>query len=80
MRFFVVGGAGFIGSHLADLLVEVLHLVLDRDAPHLLKFHQDSGFTYEVTDLLTHDGANIANPANRSMKRPGSPMMPPRCR
>src|SRR6516225_7146217 len=34
--------------------------LIDRDASHLLRYHQDSGFTYNVTDLLQHDGADIA--------------------
>jgi Cof subfamily protein (haloacid dehalogenase superfamily) len=34
--------------------------LIDRDAPDLLRFHQDSGFTYAVTDLSKHDGADIA--------------------
>jgi Cof subfamily protein (haloacid dehalogenase superfamily) len=33
---------------------------IDRDAPHLLRYHQDSGFTYEVVDLNAHDGRDIA--------------------
>ncbi|MFC5429138.1 Cof-type HAD-IIB family hydrolase [Paraburkholderia denitrificans] len=33
---------------------------IDRDAPELLAFHQDSGFTYRVTDLRAHDGVGIA--------------------
>ena len=37
--------------------------LIDRDAPDLLKFHQDSGFTYEVTDLPKHDGVDIAKVA-----------------
>jgi Cof subfamily protein (haloacid dehalogenase superfamily) len=34
--------------------------LIDRDAPELLEFHQDSGFTYHVTDLPGHDGVDIA--------------------
>jgi hydroxymethylpyrimidine pyrophosphatase-like HAD family hydrolase len=34
--------------------------LIDRDAPELLRFHQDSGFTYEVTNLRQHDGSDIA--------------------
>jgi Cof subfamily protein (haloacid dehalogenase superfamily) len=34
--------------------------LIDRHAPHLLVFHQDSGFNYEVMDLREHDGENIA--------------------
>jgi Cof subfamily protein (haloacid dehalogenase superfamily) len=34
--------------------------LIDRDAPELLRFHQDSGFTYEVMDLREHDGSDIA--------------------
>ncbi|WP_144111439.1 Cof-type HAD-IIB family hydrolase [Paraburkholderia sp. BCC1886] len=51
--------AGGHGRVIVNLFADQAWLI-DRDAPHLLKFHQDSGFTYEVTDLLTHDGANIA--------------------
>jgi Cof subfamily protein (haloacid dehalogenase superfamily) len=34
--------------------------LIDRHAPHLLVFHQDSGFNYEVMDLRGHDGEDIA--------------------
>jgi Cof subfamily protein (haloacid dehalogenase superfamily) len=34
--------------------------LIDRHAPHLLVFHQDSGFNYEVMDLREHDGENVA--------------------
>ncbi|WP_323119398.1 Cof-type HAD-IIB family hydrolase [Burkholderia alba] len=34
--------------------------LIDRDAPHLLEFHQDSGFNYRIVDMLSHDGADIA--------------------
>ena len=34
--------------------------LIDRDAPELLRLHQDSGFGYEVTDLQQHDGVGIA--------------------
>jgi len=33
--------------------------LIDRDAPHLLAFHEDSGFNYRVTDLHAHDGDDI---------------------
>jgi Cof subfamily protein (haloacid dehalogenase superfamily) len=34
--------------------------LIDRHAPNLLEFHQDSGFNYDVMDLRQHDGENIA--------------------
>ncbi|MDR5736909.1 MULTISPECIES: Cof-type HAD-IIB family hydrolase [unclassified Caballeronia] len=34
--------------------------LIDRHAPELLVFHQDSGFKYEVMNLREHDGENIA--------------------
>ena len=34
--------------------------LIDRDAPELLKYHQDSGFAYQVTDLTQHSGDDIA--------------------
>ena len=34
--------------------------LIDRDAPHLLAFHQDSGFCYEIVDPREHDGDDIA--------------------
>jgi Cof subfamily protein (haloacid dehalogenase superfamily) len=34
--------------------------LIDRHAPELLAFHQDSGFDYDVMDLREHDGENIA--------------------
>src|ERR1700712_238001 len=34
--------------------------LIDRHAPQLLAFHQDSGFDYDVMDLRQHDGEDIA--------------------
>ncbi|MBN3850232.1 Cof-type HAD-IIB family hydrolase [Paraburkholderia sp. Ac-20342] len=51
--------AGAHGRAIVNLFADAAWLI-DRDAPDLLKFHQDSGFTYEVTDLPNHDGADIA--------------------
>ncbi|MFX1735344.1 Cof-type HAD-IIB family hydrolase [Paraburkholderia sp. A1RI_3L] len=34
--------------------------LIDREAPKLLAFHQDSGFTYQVMDLTGHSGEDIA--------------------
>jgi Cof subfamily protein (haloacid dehalogenase superfamily) len=34
--------------------------LIDRDAPELLRYHRDSGFTYQVTDLAAHTGEDIA--------------------
>lgn len=34
--------------------------LIDRHAPHLLVFHRDSGFCYEVVDMSGHDGTDIA--------------------
>ncbi len=34
--------------------------LIDRDAPELLRLHEESGFGYEVRDLLRHDGEGIA--------------------
>jgi Cof subfamily protein (haloacid dehalogenase superfamily) len=51
-----------VGAHgrvIVNLFADQAWLI-DRDAPDLLKFHQDSGFTYEVTDLPKHDGVDIA--------------------
>jgi Cof subfamily protein (haloacid dehalogenase superfamily) len=51
-----------VGAHgrvIVNLFADQAWLI-DRDAPDLLKFHQDSGFRYEVTDLPSHDGADIA--------------------
>jgi Cof subfamily protein (haloacid dehalogenase superfamily) len=51
--------AGEHGRVIVNLFADQAWLI-DRDAPDLLKFHQDSGFTYEVTDLAGHDGTDIA--------------------
>ena len=51
-----------VGAHgrvIVNLFADQAWLI-DRDAPELLKFHQDSGFTYEVAELLAHDGVDIA--------------------
>ena len=34
--------------------------LIDRDAPHLLDFHRDSGFGYDVIDMASHGGSDIA--------------------
>ena len=34
--------------------------LIDRDAPELLRYHQDSGFTYQITDFSTHSGEDVA--------------------
>lgn len=34
--------------------------LIDREAPELLRYHQDSGFTYHVTDLTKHSGDDVA--------------------
>ncbi|TKC89230.1 Cof-type HAD-IIB family hydrolase [Trinickia terrae] len=52
----VVGGHGRV---IVNLFADKAWLI-DRDAPELLAFHQDSGFCYEVIDTLSHDGADIA--------------------
>ena len=51
-----------VGTHgrvIVNLFADTAWLI-DRDAPHLLAFHQDSGFRYEVVDMQAHDGAEIA--------------------
>ncbi|HTJ93347.1 MAG TPA: Cof-type HAD-IIB family hydrolase [Pararobbsia sp.] len=34
--------------------------LIDREAPELLRFHQDSGFRYRVTDLTQYSGDDVA--------------------
>ncbi|MDE1181267.1 Cof-type HAD-IIB family hydrolase [Paraburkholderia sp.] len=51
--------AGAHGRVIVNLFADDAWLI-DRDAPELLRLHQDSGFTYEVTDLRQHDGSDIA--------------------
>lgn len=51
-----------VGAHgrvIVNLFADDAWLI-DRDAPELLAFHQDSGFRYEVVDMCAHDGADIA--------------------
>jgi Cof subfamily protein (haloacid dehalogenase superfamily) len=52
----VVGGSGRV---IVNLFADDAWLI-DRHAPELLVFHQDSGFKYEVMDLTQHDGNDIA--------------------
>lgn len=52
----IVGGHGRV---IVNLFADTAWLI-DRDAPHLLAFHQDSGFRYEVIDMQAHDGGGIA--------------------
>ena len=51
--------AGAHGRVIVNLFADQEWLI-DRDAPELLRLHQDSGFSYAVTDLQRHDGAGIA--------------------
>ncbi len=51
--------AGAHGRVIVNLFTNDAWLI-DRDAPHLLDFHQDSGFNYRVVDMLAHDGADVA--------------------
>jgi Cof subfamily protein (haloacid dehalogenase superfamily) len=51
-----------VGSHgrvIVNLFADDAWLI-DRDAPELLAFHQDSGFRYEVIDVRAHGGDDIA--------------------
>lgn len=49
--------AGDDGRVIVNLFADDVWLI-DRHAPELLVFHQDSGFKYEVMDLCEHDGKN----------------------
>ncbi|MBN3792554.1 Cof-type HAD-IIB family hydrolase [Burkholderia sp. Ac-20353] len=51
--------AGTHGRVIVNLFAD-RHWLIDRDAPHLLDFHQDSGFRYDVIDMAAHAGADIA--------------------
>ena len=51
--------AGAHGRVIVNLFADQEWLI-DREAPELLRHHQDSGFSYDVTDLQRHDGAGIA--------------------
>jgi Cof subfamily protein (haloacid dehalogenase superfamily) len=50
---------GAHGRVIANLFADHQWLI-DRAAPHLLRYHQDSGFVYEVVNLNAHDGGGIA--------------------
>jgi Cof subfamily protein (haloacid dehalogenase superfamily) len=50
--------AGTHGRVIINLFADNAWLI-DRDAPHLLEFHRDSGFFYEIVDPREHDGADI---------------------
>lgn len=51
--------AGMHGRVIVNLFADDLWFI-DRDAPHLLALHQDSGFRYEIVDVREHDGSDIA--------------------
>ncbi len=51
--------AGGNGRVIVNLFADDAWLI-DRHAPELLVFHQDSGFKCEVMDLREHDGEYIA--------------------
>lgn len=51
-----------VGAHgrvIVNLFADTAWFI-DRDAPELLAFHQDSGFRYEIIDISAHDGGDIA--------------------
>jgi Cof subfamily protein (haloacid dehalogenase superfamily) len=50
--------AGTHGRVIINLFADNSWLI-DRDAPHLLEFHRDSKFCYEIADLREHDGVDI---------------------
>lgn len=78
MRILVTGGAGFLGSHLSDLLVENGHSVICMDnlitgrmdnIAHLLDHEQFSFVKYNVCDYLHVEGPldailHFASPAS----------------
>jgi len=51
--------AGAHGRVIVNLFADHGWLI-DRDAPHLLDFHRDSGFSYDVIDMTSHGGTDIA--------------------
>ncbi|WP_246796434.1 Cof-type HAD-IIB family hydrolase [Burkholderia perseverans] len=51
--------AGTHGRVIVNLFTDHSWLI-DREAPELLAFHQDSGFHYRVIDMLAHDGTDVA--------------------
>ncbi|GLU33936.1 Cof-type HAD-IIB family hydrolase [Trinickia caryophylli] len=51
--------AGTHGRVIVNLFADATWLI-DRDAPHLLAYHRDSGFRYEIADMRAHDGNGIA--------------------
>jgi Cof subfamily protein (haloacid dehalogenase superfamily) len=51
--------AGAHGRVIVNLFADNAWLI-DRDAPELLVLHRDSGFRYEVVNMLEHDGADVA--------------------
>jgi dTDP-L-rhamnose 4-epimerase len=60
MRVLVTGGAGFVGSHIADLLVEAGHEVISLDRLHP---RAHSGRPTYLRDDVEHVGADLADPA-----------------
>lgn len=51
--------AGLHGRVIVNLFADDAWLI-DRDAPHLLALYRDSGFGYEVIDMRTHGGTDVA--------------------
>jgi dTDP-L-rhamnose 4-epimerase len=60
MRVLVTGGAGFVGSHIADLLVEAGHEVISLDRLHP---RAHAGRPAYLRDDVEHVGADLADPA-----------------
>ena len=67
MRVLVTGGAGFVGSHVADLLVEAGHEVVSLDRLHP---RAHAGRPAYLRDDVEHVDADLADPeAARGLDR-----------
>ena len=74
MKCLITGGSGFVGSHLADRLLEQGHTVMVIDdlttgsIQNILHFKGNPRFQYVIDSV--QNGCRTASPASRDVRQP----------